>query len=209
MPKKKKLNGLEEIPKPVNTEENTTLNEVEKKAFSLNPEVNELKGSKPRLTITLHPEGGVDWDSMRADTVNRFKEALRDPKTLAALGADASKLPEIISDQEIEMLYGMISTLEAFAFNMAGKIDFDIAQKHARLDAKQIELLTPPTKNVIIKHMDADSFLFKWKDEIVLSVLLLTITRAKYEGARREQSLRNEEKERENPATQAVEAPIQ
>jgi hypothetical protein len=181
------------------------INDAEKRAFSENPEAvsPSPKNVKSRFSIQLKEDGSVDYEGMRSDTANRFREILRDPRTIQILG---TQNVELVSDQDIDMLYNMIAMIEAYAFTFAGKVDFDIARKHAAWTDQEKEMVRTPTKNVINKNAAALSAALRWKDEVILTMLLVTISRAKYEGARKEQHVRNEQKREENPATQAAEA---
>jgi hypothetical protein len=195
MARNKKNSPLETIETPV-----PQVGESTAKAFSLNPEAENLKSTKPRFSVTLKEDGTLDLSSMREDTRNRLREILRDPRTQELLGG--VNMPELVSDQDIRMLYDLVGMIEAYAFSIAGKIDYDIAQKHAKWTEQQKDMLLQPSKNVILKNADKMAFAIRWKDEVILCMLLLTITRAKYEGARKEQEIRKEAQKQENPATQ-------
>lgn len=193
MPKKKKIEDLQEPLIPTLEEKSVLEPEgSEKRAFF--PSGVNSKIPRSRFSVFLNDDGSPDYASMRADTKDKLKAIISDPKT-RELFADL-KVPEIeiISDQDILMLYDLISMIETYAFTIAGKIDHDIAQKHAIWTPEQKQIVFQPTKNVIVKNAGTLAPMLRWKDEIVLTLLLVTITRAKYDGARKEQSQRNEDR---------------
>lgn len=153
----------------------------------------ESKPRKERISFNLDNEGHLDVDSMRAETLSKVKEFFRDPENQKLLGTGV-KIEEIVSEQDVAMLFDLIGTCEAWIFSLAGKIDQDIATKHAIWTDQQKALVVQPAQRVITKHSTQLSFLLKWKDEVLLAVIFLAISRAKYEGAKIEQKERNKER---------------
>lgn len=166
------------------------------------PAPDQIKTPKNRLSLPIRPDGTIDTDSMRQDTLRKVKDVLSDPRSRELLGIAPGAPLEVVSEQDVKMFYDLVGTIEAYAFNLAGKIDWDLAQKHARWDEAQKNMVVAPTQRVIAKHADKMAWMVQWKDEVVLSLLLVTITRAKYETARKEQNSRDVEKKKDNPATQ-------
>lgn len=155
----------------------------------------ESSKQKQRMSFGLADDGTIDIKGTREDTMKRLREILKDPRNREALGIGADK---IISEEDAAQLLGMFCMIEAFAFRFAGKIEPDIAAKHASFNDEEQKQLIPPTQRVAAKYAPAMFLLYK--DELMLGGMLLMLTRAKFDMAKKEQEARNEERKVENPA---------
>jgi hypothetical protein len=164
---------------------------------------------KPRLSFGLTENGVIDVSTTRAETMARIKDFFNNPENAALLGK--MKADDLISDQDVEMLLDVVGTVEGYAFHFAAKIDLDIAQRNAYFNKDQKALLVGPTKAVLTKYSNSLAAYLRWKDEIALAGILLMLTRAKLENAKKEQAERKEEKIKldnsQNPAFERHELP--
>jgi len=158
--------------------------------FEANPEMVEKGKKKERLSIPLNEEGKIDAEGMRAETLAKARAFFHDPENQKLLGVTNVKVEEVVSEQDVAMLFDLVGTLEGWGFSIIGKIDADIAAAHARWTDKQKEMVVKPAQAVISKNASSMAAFLRWKDEIVLGVIFLAISRAKYEAARNDQKLR-------------------
>jgi hypothetical protein len=160
--------------------------------FAENPEA-EKKNKKDRISIQLTEDGLLDTDSMRAGTLAKVREFFQDPENQKLLGATSTvKVDDVISEKDVDMLFDLVGTIEGWGFSIIGKIDGDIAAAHAAWTPDQKKMVVPPAQRVIAKNAAAFAPMLRWKDEIVLGVIFLAISRAKFESARNDQKKRNE-----------------
>jgi hypothetical protein len=190
--KKKSPIDLEE--RQPEAETRTNAEETAKAAeapFAENPEA--TKKVKDRISIQLTEDGKLDTESMRAATLAKVREFFQDPENQKLLGATPGvKADELISESDVAMLFDLIGTCEGWAFTLIGKIEPDIATKHAMWSEKEKVMVVGPAQRVIVKNAAQMQAFLRWKDEIVLAVIVLAISRAKFDLARKEQKDRND-----------------
>jgi hypothetical protein len=166
--------------------------EIADSPFAENPEISEKK-KKDRISISVTDEGKLDTESMRAETLAKVRAFFQDPENQKLLGATVGTKPDdIIAEKDVAMLFDLVATIEGWGFSLIGKIDSDIAAKCAAWSEKEKAMVVPPAQRVIAKNAASLQAVLKWKDEIVLGVIFLAISRAKFELARKEQTQRNE-----------------
>jgi hypothetical protein len=166
--------------------------EVIDQPFLENPELTEKK-KKDRISISVTEEGKLDVESMRSETLAKVRAFFQDEENQKLLGATVGTKPDdIISEKDVDMLFNLVATIEGWGFSLVGKIDADIASRCAQWNEKEKAMVVPPAQRVIAKNAASLQAFLKWKDEIVLGVIFLAISRAKFELARNEQKARND-----------------
>jgi hypothetical protein len=151
------------------------------------------KKAKNRISVQLTEDGKLDTESMRAETLAKVRTFFQDPDNQKLLGATGNvKIDDVISEKDVAMLFDLIGTIEGWGFSFIGKIDADIAAKAAAWTEKEKEMVVAPAQRVIAKNAASLTVFMRWKDEIVLGVIFLAISRAKFENARKEQKARND-----------------
>jgi len=72
-------------------------------------------------------------------------------------------------------------------------------------------MVVPPTQRIIAKNAGKLAWALQWKDEIALAGIMLVLSRAKFDGAKKEMAARVEAKRQfeqgQNPALQKREIP--
>jgi hypothetical protein len=160
--------------------------------FAENPDAADKKVGG-RISIKVTEDGKLDTESMQAATLAKVREFFQDPENQKLLGAHSGVKPEdVFSEKDVAMLFDLVGVCESWAFSLIGKIEPDIATKYSTWTDKEKEMIVPPAQRVIVKNAGQLQAFLRWKDEIVLGVIFLAISRAKFEGAKNEQKARND-----------------
>ena len=146
--------------------------------------------TKPRFSVPLTEDGAIDLEACRQEQLAKLRALLSDPRTVEAMGLKAPLPDEIFSDEDIFVLLDLIGGIEGIMFTLVGKIDSDIATRHAIWQPNEKAVILKPAKAVLAKNAGSLGFFLRWRDEITLSLLFVAITRAKFQGAKHEQGLR-------------------
>lgn len=125
-------------------------------------------------------KGDVQWDKMREKTKAELREFLKRPDIGKALGVETPPeiaTVEIMSVEWCGNLYDVIGRIEsALAIKWKG-IPKEIAEQVFSYGPQEKALLGPPTARVINKY--ATDWMARYKDEIALGLLLVSVTLAK------------------------------
>lgn len=150
--------------------------------------------TKTRLSIPFDEHGSVDTQSCSQNTVTKLRAILNDQKLREQLGL-ASIPPEIVfSEEDVSMILDLMGGIEGQIFAWVGKVDPDIAIKYAIWQPNEKAVIMKPAQAVLAKNVASLAWFLRWRDEIALGLLMVTITRAKYQGAKMEMQLRREGK---------------
>jgi hypothetical protein len=133
-----------------------------------------------RVSIALDPKSGaIQWDIMRPATVEKLREGLRNPESIKRLrlapatAAAASKAPTANDLALCGVLYDAASAIAVSLARAAG-----YSADHAevlRYSAEEKATLLEPTAKVFAKYARD----FKYTDELVLTLAIVTVTGAK------------------------------
>jgi len=148
--------------------------------------------AKNRVSIPLTSDGKIDYEACKADMLAKLRSLVADPATAQALGLTPQQAAEIITEEDINQLLDLLGGVEGLIFAKLGNIDADIAAKHAYYTPDQKKLLAKPAQNVIAKHAGSLGWYLRWRDEIALTLLMIALTRAKYQGAKVEMQMRKD-----------------
>lgn len=132
-----------------------------------------------RISIPLTKDGQVDWDGMRQGTREKVK-------ALGIGGVPVSGSPQPSSVQVFDpswtgSMYDIVGKIEAFATIKLYGFSPEVAERAFTYSSIEKEKLAEPTAKVINKY--APEWLEKFKDEIVLAGLFVTITAVKFQMA--------------------------
>ena len=128
--------------------------------------------SSARISVPLTEDGkAIDWQSMREETRARLRDAL---------GLKETTLQVFTSD-EVAILYRTLGPIEAMIFSKIAKIDSDIALQSFAYTDGEIAILDEPTKAVMNKYVSPA--MLKYKDEVMLFLILLGLNKVKFENA--------------------------
>ena len=147
---------------------------------------------KNRVTVPLTDDGKIDYEACKADMLAKLRGLVSDPETAQALGLTPKQAAEIITEEDVYQLLDLLGGIEGLIFAKLGNIDADIAAKHAYWTPEQKKLIGKPAQNVVAKHAGSLGWYLRWRDEIALSLLMIAITRAKYQGAKIEMQQRRD-----------------
>lgn len=126
----------------------------------------------PRLSVQLDEHGRIAWERMRADTRDKLTAAIKASYTpsAAASGTVVESFPpamaEVIYDS-LSMLMIGLAKRGGYTSEQANVLVFNTQEKNA---------LVPATIKVLDKY---NTSLGKYQEEIMLGVLLVTITSGK------------------------------
>lgn len=130
-----------------------------------------------RLSFPIDENGNPQWDKMQAKTREKVK-ALMGERNAAPV---AEKTIEVFDPAWTSSLYDIIGKVESFAAQKMYKFPPDIAEMAFTYSPAEKEKLAGPTAKVINKY--APEWLEKFKDEIALAGLFVTITAIKFQMA--------------------------
>lgn len=123
-------------------------------------------------------KNNVQWDRMREKTKEELRAFLKRPDIAKALGVEApAEVIELMSVEWCASLYDTIGTIEAAMASKWKGVPKEIAEQAFAYNAFEKAQLGPPTARVINKY--ATDWMVRFKDEIALAFLLITITMAK------------------------------
>jgi hypothetical protein len=123
-------------------------------------------------------KGNVQWDKMREKTKAELRDFLKRPDIGRALGVEApAEVVELMSVEWCANLYDAVGKIEAALATKWKGVPKEIADVAFTYSKLEKEHLGPPTARVINKY--ATAWMVKFKDEIALAFLLVTITMAK------------------------------
>lgn len=123
-------------------------------------------------------KNNVQWDRMREKTKTELKEFLKRPDVIKALGVEApGEVIELMSVEWCAGLYDAIGKIEATMASKWKGVPKEIAEQAFAYSEFEKAQLGPPTARVINKY--ATDWMVRFKDEIALAFLLITITMAK------------------------------
>lgn len=144
-----------------------------------------------RVAIPVDANGNVLWDMMREKTKDKLKSILADPSTAKVLNVESpvtSPVIEVFDPSWTGTIFDAVSKLEIVLAGKMYQIPQDIAEQAFTFTAAEKEKLGPPTARVINKY--APIWLEKFKDEIALAFLFITMTAVKLQMAVMLQKLR-------------------
>ncbi len=120
----------------------------------------------------------VQWDRMREKTKEELRAFLKRPDISKALGVEVpAEVIELMSVEWCANLYDTIGTIEATMASKWKGVPKEIAEQAFAYSEFEKSQLGPPTARVINKY--ATDWMVRFKDEIALAFLLITITMAK------------------------------
>src|SRR6267142_2790077 len=123
-------------------------------------------------------KNNVQWDRMREKTKEELRAFLKRPDIAKALGVEApAEMIELMSVEWCANLYDTIGTIEAAMASKWKGVPKEIAEQAFAYSAFEKSQLGPPTARVINKY--ATDWKVRFKDEMALAFLLITITMAK------------------------------
>lgn len=165
---------------------------------------NDLDGIS-RLSFPVDSDGRVQWDSMRQSTKEKVRSILQNPETARVLGIESqgsSSPVEVFDPAWTGSIYDAIGKLESFGVQKIYGMPAHIAEKCFLYTDAEKEKLAAPTAKVINKY--ATVWMVKFKDEIALAFLFVTMTAVKLQMA---STLMQMEKRMEEAKTARPSAP--
>jgi hypothetical protein len=147
---------------------------------------------KQKMTVPLQEDGTPDIASCKAETLAQLRALLVDPKVREQLGIAGIPADQLFSEQDISTLLDILGGIEGQIFVFLGKLDQDIAVKYAQFQPHEKQMIIPPMRNVLGKHAASLGWFLSYRDEIALTLLFVSLTRAKYAGAKQEQQMRKD-----------------
>jgi hypothetical protein len=131
-----------------------------------------------RISIPLNKDGQIEWDSMRGSTQAKVRALMGE----GSGKPDPSSAPvEVFDAAWTGTMFDMVGKIEAFAAMKLYKFSPEVAEKAFTYTPAEKEKLAVPTARVINKY--APVWLEKFKDEIALAGLFVTITAMKFQMA--------------------------
>lgn len=163
-----------------------------------------------RISIPLGKDGKIDWDSMRSGTKEKVKLLMGGTTEATPAPAPAPKI-EVFDPAWTGTLFDTIGKIEAFAATKMYKMSPEIADRCFTFTTAEKDKLSGPTAKVINKY--APEWLEKFKDEIALAMLFVTMTAVKFQMAAmlmKTQGAAESMRERAKPPVEnKTEAPIE
>lgn len=131
-----------------------------------------------RLSFPLDASGQPDWDKMHGKTREKLK-ALGIGGT--AIADSPKPIVEVFDPAWCGAIFDTVGKVEAFAATKLYKFSPEVADKAFTYSQVEKDKLAGPTAKVINKY--APEWLEKFKDEIALAMLFVTITAVKFQMA--------------------------
>lgn len=158
-----------------------------------------------RLSVPVDSQGNVLWDRMRNKTKEQFRDILKKPETVKVLGLSpdqTAQVVEVFDPAWTGSLYDSLGKIEAMIGAGVFKITPEQAERVFTYSSLEKEKLASPTAKVINKY--ASVWMVRFKEEIALAFLLVTITMMKIQIAKSLSAITNRTQEANQPSNSAI-----